>query len=102
MSSDTQNMIASFGMMNGMSHVMHVTQKELMEAFAFENKIINAFLSLLISSLVASAFMNGMGFFKTIIEFIKKTLILVLSRNNVPIENFTQSNIMSSHVCMHK
>lgn len=71
MSSDTQNMIASFGMMNGMSHVMHVTQKELMEAFAFENKILNAFLSLLVSSLVASAFMNGMGFFKTIIEFLK-------------------------------
>jgi hypothetical protein len=46
---DTTNMMTGFGMMNGMSHAMHVTQSELMKVFKFENAILNAFVSVLSS-----------------------------------------------------
>jgi len=73
MSTDQHNIMASFGMMNGLSHAMHVTQTELSKVFKFENQILNAFASVFISALVASIIMNGMGFFKEIINFIKPT-----------------------------
>jgi len=74
MSTDTNNMMANMGMMSGMSHAMHVTQTELMKAFAFKSPILNAFLSILISSFVASIFMNGMGVFKRIYDYFYPTL----------------------------
>jgi chaperone BCS1 len=72
MSIDTNNMMAGFGMMSGMNHAMHVTQTELMKAFSFkEYPIVNAFISVIVSSLVASLIMNGMGIFKSFWDTIK-------------------------------
>jgi chaperone BCS1 len=64
---DTNNVMASFGMMNGMSHAMHVTQSEMMKAFSFKDSpILNAFISILISSIVATTIMNSMSILKNI------------------------------------
>ena len=69
---DTNNMMSGFGMMNGMSHAMHITQTEVMKVFSYKDAPIwNAFISVLVSSLVASTMMYGVGMFKGIWDIIK-------------------------------
>ena len=71
---NSQNLIQNYGMMNGLSHVMYTAQTELSKSFKFENNILNAIWSLILSSMIAYIFMHGATLFKYLWEIIEPIL----------------------------